>query len=286
MGHVSRSGAVAGALAELDHRPRCVGLGAPAPFERDGIAWEAADAPPPWEGVLLLDSYRLGADSVAGAGVTLAVIHDGDSIPAAASLAISVNEPAGPPPAGVRVAAGPGFAALRPQFRAVPEPSISAGVKRVLVTTGSSDRAASVAAIAAAVRDRVSAHLTAVIGPYSDARDVPADTLVTAPESLLEELTACDLVVCAAGQTMLEALACGTPCVAIPFVDNQRRQAEMLASRGAVVTADSVDEAASAAQRLAGDADERRRLSRAARETIDGRGAERAAAAVAELIRG
>ena len=34
-----------------------------------------------------------------------------------------------------------------------------------------------------------------------------------------------DVVVSAAGQTMLEAAACGTPCIALPLVDNQREQA-------------------------------------------------------------
>lgn len=255
-------------------------------LERDGVEWDPADELPGWEGVMLLDSYRLEPEQVARDGVSLAVIHDRASAPPGVALAISVHEPAEPPPPGVNVLAGPEFAALRPQFWSVPEPVIAPRAQRILVTTGSSDAAASVSAVAAAVRARVDGHLTAVVGPYSKAQDVPADAIVTAPDSLFDELIASDVVICAAGQTMLEALACGRPCIAIPFVDNQRWQAEMLASRGAVVTAATVEEAAAAAERLVPDAEERQHLSDAGRAAIDGQGAMRVAAAVAELSRG
>jgi UDP:flavonoid glycosyltransferase YjiC (YdhE family) len=286
LGHLSRSGAAALALNQLGRSTRCIALGAPASLERDGVEWEPADDVPAWEGVMLLDSYRLDPEQVAGEGVLLAVIHDRAAPPPGAALAISVHEPAAPAPAGVRVLAGPEYAALRPEFWSVPEPVIAPEAGRILVTTGSSDAAASVSAVAAAVRGRVDAHLTAVVGPYSEAQDVPADTIVTAPDSLFDELIDSDVVICAAGQTMLEALACGRPCVAIPFVDNQRWQAEMLASRGAVVMAATVEEAAAAAERLVSDAEERRHLSHAGRAAIDGQGAMRVAAAVAELSRG
>ena len=283
LGHLSRSGAIALALAEGGRAVRCLGLGAPEAIVRDGVRWEPAGQPPRWRGVMLLDSYRLDPGSVAGPGTVLAVLHDGDAIPAEAALAISVNEPEAPAPAGVELAAGPEYAALRPQFRDVPAPEIPPRARQLLVTTGSSDAAAPVGELAAALRERTGARLTAVVGPYSDAGTIEADETLIAPSSLLEALAATDLVVCAAGQTMLEALACGTPYVAVPFVDNQRRQAEMLAGRGAVVVAGSAAEAADLAARLADDRDERRRLSEAGRHTIDGRGAERAAAEIAAL---
>jgi UDP-2,4-diacetamido-2,4,6-trideoxy-beta-L-altropyranose hydrolase len=284
LGHVSRSGAIAASLVEGGHRVRCLGLGATVPLARDGIEWDPAERPPRWPGVMLLDSYQLDPASIADPVTTLAIVHDGDEVPVEVALAISVNDPTAPRPPGVRVLAGPEFASLRPQFRDVPEPTIPDRVERVLVTTGGGDIAAPVGTVTAAVRERLSAHLTAVVGPYGTDDAVQAHETLTAPESLLPALVEADLVVCAAGQTMLEALACGTPCVAIPFVDNQRRQAQMLAERRAVVVAESIDHAADLAGELAEDAEERRRLSTEGRRTIDGRGAERAAAAVAALI--
>jgi spore coat polysaccharide biosynthesis predicted glycosyltransferase SpsG len=283
LGHISRSGAIAAALVENGRRVQCLGLGATAPLVRDGIEWDPAERPPRWAGVMVLDSYKLDPASVADTSTTLAIVHDGDEVPADVALAISVNEPAAPFAPGVRVLAGPEFASLRPQFRDVPEPAIPDRVERVLVTTGGGDVAAPVGTVTAVLRDRLSAHLTAVVGPYGTADAVQADETLTAPDSLLPALERADLVVCAAGQTMLEALACGTPCIAIPFVDNQRRQAQMLAERRAVLVAESVDQAADLAGRLAEDVEERRRLSAEGRRTIDGRGAERAAAAIAAL---
>jgi spore coat polysaccharide biosynthesis predicted glycosyltransferase SpsG len=94
-----------------------------------------------------------------------------------------------------------------------------------------------------------------------------------------------DLVVTAAGQTMLEAVATGAPTVALPLVENQARQAELLAERGAVrlVSSEDVSELTSAAVELARSTDARRALSANGQAAVDGYGALRVAYHLARL---
>ncbi len=98
--------------------------------------------------------------------------------------------------------------------------------------------------------------------------------------TLRPELEAADLVVCGAGQTMLEALATARPVVAVVMADNQRAQAEAVA--GAALVSDAA-RAPEAAAGLAGDAARRAELS-AQPPAVDGRGAHRVADALLDLL--
>jgi UDP-2,4-diacetamido-2,4,6-trideoxy-beta-L-altropyranose hydrolase len=116
---------------------------------------------------------------------------------------------------------------------------------------------------------------------------VPADIeLIDAPESLLETLLAADVVVSAAGQTMLEAAACGTPCVALSLADNQWKQARRLAALRAVTLVDppATSAVVAAVRELAEDADTRRELSRNGQQAVDGYGALRVAFHIDRLL--
>jgi spore coat polysaccharide biosynthesis predicted glycosyltransferase SpsG len=94
---------------------------------------------------------------------------------------------------------------------------------------------------------------------------------------LLDHLLAADIVITAAGQTALEAAATGAATVAIPFVDNQRRQAARLAEAGAAIAAEPHG-AVAAARKL-----DRAALAQAGQAAIDGYGALRIAFAIAAL---
>ena len=99
---------------------------------------------------------------------------------------------------------------------------------------------------------------------------------------MVDVLQDADLVVTAAGQTMLETLCVGTPCVATAVVDNQRAQLDLLARAGGVRAAQpaGIGEAVAA---LVADATARAQLAAAGRELVDGFGALRVAGLIAQL---
>ena len=89
----------------------------------------------------------------------------------------------------------------------------------------------------------------------------------------------------AAARTMLEAAACGTPCLALPLAENQLPQATLLAEGGAVqVVAPSVDAVLAAVSRLRLDLEACRELSRKAQLAVDGYGALRVAFHLQRLL--
>ena len=109
--------------------------------------------------------------------------------------------------------------------------------------------------------------------------------VAVSPESLLDLLLAADLVVCAGGQTMLEAAAAGAPCIAVPLVENQVDQVRRLADAGGVRLAARGD-VAGAVSELAGEYAARRALSERGQREVDGFGALRVAYAIAALVAG
>jgi UDP-2,4-diacetamido-2,4,6-trideoxy-beta-L-altropyranose hydrolase len=276
LGHISRSSAVAVALSRRGIETRCYAYGADEPFERDGVSWtplDGDDLPSGSGRVLVVDSYRLPAEvlSRAAAEKRLVVMHDHGEPPENAALVVSA-------------AADPANAALRPSFWGLPERHIRHTVERVLVTTGSGSFGEAGPGLAEAVVAALpSAVVSLVRGPYADGSSPTGVEILDAPESLLAPLLATDLVLSAGGQTMLEAAAAGTPCIAIPIVENQRRQAVRLAQLGAVKLVD-LENAPMRAVELAQDVDARRSLSRAGQLAVDGYGAVRIAFAISELV--
>lgn len=91
-----------------------------------------------------------------------------------------------------------------------------------------------------------------------------------------------DLVLTAAGVTLLESLALGRPTVAVILAENQRRAAGGAAAADAAIVGVEAKAAGLAAE-LAGDLERRRSLSAAARNLVDGRGAGRVAEAIVDL---
>ncbi|HWH95753.1 MAG TPA: hypothetical protein VNT03_17975, partial [Baekduia sp.] len=107
LGHLSRAGAVVAALRAQGHEVDTYVLGGEA-VDRDGIAWAALEdrvAPPPGDGPLLVDSYRVDVDALA-AQRPVATFFDGvGPRPARAALTIAFTDPD-----------GPRLACLRPMF--------------------------------------------------------------------------------------------------------------------------------------------------------------------------
>jgi UDP-2,4-diacetamido-2,4,6-trideoxy-beta-L-altropyranose hydrolase len=278
LGHLSRSSAVAVALRSRGVEPRCFAHGPEGPLERDGIAWLPFDGISLHGGVVVVDSYRLPLSTLEPDRLVL--MHDHGEVPAGIALVVSAAGRASdrPPRLG-----GLRYAALRAAFWGLPARPVRSEVERVLVTTGSGRFGRVGREIAAELRGALPrAQVVLVRGPY-DASEAPIDVAtIETPDSLLTSLLDADLVVSAAGQTMLEAAAAGTPCVAVSLVDNQSRQARRLARLGAARVVPR-RRAAEEARRLAGDPDARRTLSRRGQSAVDGYGALRVAFHVAQL---
>ncbi len=281
LGHISRSSALAVALGCHGVEPHCFARGALEPFERDGVHWAPLpdDEIPTATGVLVVDSYHLPAERIAAAGAALLVVmHDhGRPVQVAAlvvAAAAAVSDGSDGTLGGLK------YAALRPGFWGLPPRVTADEVQRVLVTTGSGPFGELGCEIAAALRDELGeARIDLLRGPGASFEVPDGVQALDAPASLLEPLLAADLVVTAAGQTMLEAAACGTPAVAVALVENQERQARRLAEYGAVLLVEPplVDAAVAAAVALAGQRELRQELSQRAQQAVDGYGALRVA---------
>lgn len=286
LGHLSRAGAVAAALRAQGHAVRAVVLGAEG-VEHDGIAWAAAGAggdgggeplaaAVAGEGPLLVDSYRVDVAALArgggDSGRAVAVFWDGvGDEPEGAALAITL-----------RGEDGPRLACLRPMFWGVAPRAVAPEVRRVLVATGGG-AAGGTGALAETVRGALpDVEVAAILGPYADEALPDGVIAVRTPPRMADALQAADLVVTAAGQTMLETLCVGTPCVATAVVDNQRAQLDLLASRGGVWASDA-DAIGAAVVALAANRAERERLAAAGRKLVDGFGALRVAGRIARL---
>jgi spore coat polysaccharide biosynthesis predicted glycosyltransferase SpsG len=171
-----------------------------------------------------------------------------------------------------------------PYLTARPREPVRDTVTRVLVTTGAADASGIGASIAwrlAVLLPSVSVHL--VIGPWGSAEVPPGIEPVDGVDSLHDELARADLVVTAAGVTMLESLALGRPTVAVVTAANQQCAADGVARFGAAIIA-SIDDAPAKAAQLAGDANERARCADAGPVLIDGFGSRRVAETLLDAV--
>jgi spore coat polysaccharide biosynthesis predicted glycosyltransferase SpsG len=274
LGHLSRAGAVVAALRAQGHAARPVVLGEEG-VEHDGIAWEPVgdgSGPLTGDGPVLVDSYRVEPRAVAG-GRPVAVFWDGTGAePEGVALALTLRGPE-----------GARLACLRPMFWGIAPRPLSDVARRVLITVGGG-AVGGAGALAGAARDAApGAEVTMVLGPYAKEEPPEGVAVVRAPERMADVLQAADLVITAAGQTMLESLCVGTPTIALAVADNQRAQLALATGAGAARGAASVEEAASLAAALLDDAAARGALAANGRELVDGFGALRVAGRLARL---
>ena len=288
LGHLARSTALAQALAEEGVEARCAALGAAEALDRDGIPWAPApdlaaiDRPGRAE-VVVLDSYRLASGEVRRwAGETaLVAFWDEGKAPEAdliISLALEVTGPG-------RALSGLEFACLGREYWRVAAPPVAGDVDRVLVSVrgpGSTEISRAVCEITE--RSAPSAEIVLVVEPNADPMPSGA-TVLRAPPSLAQPLLEADLAITSAGQTMLEALATGTPCIALPTASNQRPGARLLSDHGAAILAEPGEQQdlRDAIRALVADSAARQAQRDRGRELVDGRGALRVATEVARL---
>jgi spore coat polysaccharide biosynthesis predicted glycosyltransferase SpsG len=184
---------------------------------------------------------------------------------------------------GRRLLLGPRYALLDEGFVDVPGRVTRPVPSRVLVTLGGEDAeltpTAAVAAVEAALPE---ASIDVVGGVF--ARSTPVRgarvKLHQGLPSLRALLLEADFAVTAAGMTLYECLAAGTPAVAVPLADNQKPNFDELTGAGLVLSGQP--DLAAAVERLFRDAALRGELAARGRALVDGRGAARVAA---ELVR-
>jgi spore coat polysaccharide biosynthesis predicted glycosyltransferase SpsG len=279
LGHLARSSAIAEASRSRGLEVRAYAYGALAPSTFDGIEWVPFESPPEAD-VVVLDTYTMPAGTRAALATAgpLAVVHDEGEIPPGTALVIAM-EPA--PAAGAVLLGGLRHAPLRSPFWGLPERRVRERVQRVLVTTGGGVlRDAGIVLARDVKRALPAASVALVRAPRARFEPPPGVELVDAPSSLLSELLAADVVVTAAGQTALEAVATGAATIALPLVGNQRANAAALGAAGAALIIEPEVVGAAVAS-----LDRRRReaLARAGQHAVDGYGALRIAFRVAAL---
>lgn len=271
LGHLARSTALAQALQLRGVGIEATALGSDREIEIDGLRWEPG---PGFDDAVfaVLDGYEIDAAAVEALGeMPHFWMHPppdgfGDEL----HLDMSGDPPAG----GI---GGIGFASLRRSYWRGPSERRGGDVCSILVTTGGGDAGGAVAGLAAAARDALpGVRVRMVRGPQSRSPVPDAVDAVDAPPDLHPLLAAADLVVTAAGQTMLESLATQAPTIALVRADNQRRQAELIGRLGGAVI---VDEAGlpDTLLTLAEDVGRRTELAAAGSRLVDGLGAHRLA---------
>ena len=321
-GHVMRSLTLARALAALG--ARCAFLAPPevaaildaygpdmprvpaASCRAEALVQAAAGVPAE---AVVFDHYGLGAAehrAVAGDRPSLAIDDLADR-PLGADLVLDsgptreAEDYAGLLPDGARLLLGPQNAPIRPAFAERRDEALGrrgGAAKRVLVSMGLTD----VGGVTLTVVRRLApllGDLAADVVVGAAAPSLPAlRTLAAADPRLtihvdtpaMADLAArADLAVGAAGSSTWERCVLGLPSLLVVLAENQREAAQAMGDMGAALVVDAAapdfPEAFDAAlSQLIGQPALRAALSAWSAEICDGRGAERVAAAVMQLI--
>lgn len=288
LGHLARCTALAYALYEERFDLELIALGAEERIHLDDLLWLPSGRRDPDAGsppdLLVLDTYdREAWDRMASQPHgRLVTFSDAVPDPAAVDVVIAVDE--SPFEAPELVLSGPRYACLRNGFWHLRTREIEDEPDGVLVTTGGSDPGALAEHLVEGIAERCpEVPIELIWGPGFGGVPPLGTTVLEQPRSLCEPLLRASVVVCAGGQTMLEAAATGTPAVVVEAAPNQRRQIAALASRQAILAV-SAAEVPETVEGLLDSPSWRRELSERAHQVVDGRGALRVAAELATLV--
>lgn len=236
--------------------------------------------------VVLVDHYGLGELPGVRAVATLASLEDGSFGRRAADVVIDANLAPGERQedgSGV-VLRGPRYAPLRAEVRAARDARRPGGgtPPRVVVVMGGGAAGAAVGAALAALRDtglpmtvRAITAAEVAVPPTAPGQDFAVQGPVTGLPALFAEA---DLVVSAAGVTLLELCCIGVPAALVQLAANQSAGYAAAVRTGVVAGLGTTVDLANASDTLRDvllDADLRAALGSAARSTVDGWGARR-----------
>jgi spore coat polysaccharide biosynthesis predicted glycosyltransferase SpsG len=192
---------------------------------------------------------------------------------------------------------GPVYVLLRPEFAGEPRRAATvATVRRVLVVTGGGDAGSLPVRLALAVHGGLpEATVDLVFGPFAEA-DLcgPAPTAWLAlhrdPADVRGLMLGADLALTAGGQTAYELAATATPAIGLRLADNQEPNLRGLVKAGCLRSLGSPHDRGfwqslrGQLADLAAQPGVRAEMGRCGRALVDGRGADRVAAAILELL--
>jgi spore coat polysaccharide biosynthesis predicted glycosyltransferase SpsG len=257
---------------------------------------------------VVVDSYVFTTEhfrQLSEAGRPVVAIDDLEDRPLPVALVVNSRIGVGPGDYAsyvareTRLLLGPSYALLRPEFMDEPNRTTPARAQRALLTLGGSDPEGLMPKLMRWVATELEwADLAVVAGPLSDnLKEVrAASAVIGSRAAVLEQpgnmralMLKADIAVSGGGQTLYELAATATPTVAIRMADNQTRNVKGLEASGVVKWAGDVQDGdlqvkvRTRVRRLAEDPQERAAMAAAGRGLVDGRGAERVAAAVLKL---
>lgn len=201
----------------------------------------------------------------------------------------------------VRRCVGPAYTLLEPSFVAAhDEPrEIRADAGRLLIALGGDDPFFLTRKVLAALELVPEVlEVTVVIGPaFVDGEEVERAArgsrhrcvCLRDVRTMAQLMMAADVALVGGGLTALEAACAGVPAVIICEVDHQVETADALEAAGTarhagLATGASTETIAALVQAVRRDVEERRRMSAAGKSLVDGRGLERVAAALMEIL--
>ncbi|MCS6945108.1 MAG: UDP-2,4-diacetamido-2,4,6-trideoxy-beta-L-altropyranose hydrolase [Sutterellaceae bacterium] len=250
---------------------------------------------------ICVDHYDLGEQwerTVAAAGFPLAAIDDYGRSSHACTLLIDHNVGAQCSHyktslrRDTKLLVGPRYALLRPGFTRRPRTKRESGLRRLQISFGGSDPTGetekAIEAIALAQLKHVQVDI--IVGALNPrlaairrlAAELPQAVVHVDVERMSDMLRATDLVIGAAGVSLLERCALAVPSLVVITAENQQYSAEAAASLGAISllgmhTSVNAKDIATELERLARSPGALAEMSRAAAQVCDGRGAARVA---------
>ena len=269
----------------VGHLSRCVAVATAARSRGWDVAlcgsftagqWLIGDLPvvpaPEPADVVVVDHYGIGSFGFDGLVVSM---EDGAFGRRRADIVVDANLYAAPRPddGSPVVLRGPAYAPLRAEIRAARAARRGGSVPpKVVVVMGGGAAPSSVAAALTALRDTgVPAEVVAI-----SAAPVPGFDVTPPTPALPSLFAAADLVVSAAGVTLMELCCIGVPTALVRIADNQAAGYSAAVGQGlAAGLGTDPREHVETLRTLLRDADARNALGDKARTTVDGRGADR-----------
>lgn len=258
---------------------------------------------------VVVDSYRIDErylSELRAAGLVVTAIDDMARFPIGCHLVVNGGVEAEslayrPSASDTRFLLGPRFAMLGEGFWNVEPRRVADEVQEVLVMMGGADGCNLTPAVLEALDAlRGDFSVAAVIGPFfENGAEVEAIAsrcrrrvrLVRIPDSVRGLMLKADLAVSAAGQTLYELAATGTPAVAAQVAENQANNLGGFSRHGVIspigfggrkqfqrALAQVLSSLLTCPQR-------RRQMSQAGQRLVDGLGAKRVAAVMAEMLK-
>jgi spore coat polysaccharide biosynthesis predicted glycosyltransferase SpsG len=155
-------------------------------------------------------------------------------------------------------------------------------VKNILVTLGGISWGNRLNTIVNKCSERLpDARFHVILGPHSKAFKAERVLFYRSPKNMGAIMRKCDMAISGGGQTLFELAHLGVPTVAVPLADNQKSILRGFQRSGAIVIASNI---ADQTRALANHAGQRKKMSFAGKNMVDGKGAQRFVATVTRGI--